>query len=261
MWRLLHAFAKWQCHLASIATCNSVIYSLTVVSLSSVLAPLETVDFTAFLLQVWDKPIRPFTLPKRPPVSVLTFRTWVSTSDQKLAELIPKWLSHVEQLCWKDTSSMFSNDWADQWHCGNEESVLHLLEHYKAFIQPEKKVFKNEFHQGTSSSGWRSMAKWNERIEALHDESDCADQNDENKARKHKEQEEFVQQLVINWWNVGNPITKIEIQIEVSLREDCNEGTPFHESHLNLTSRKAQAGWVNWLGRALDRAEKNSNIG
>jgi hypothetical protein len=76
--------------------------------------------------------------------------------------------------------------------------------------------------------------------------------NDTARARKYLDQENYVTiNMIQEWWDIGNPIGKLELHGELSAMDECTEGTDFYQNYIDpLKGKSAQCGLSNWTKRS-----------
>jgi len=197
---------------------------------------------------------------------------WVSLNNQKCYENALIWVSMVEGMTWKDVAKQFSADWANQWSIEPEEKVPpSQLQPYKIHIAKAQTTIDgshaptvlSKYSSGTTASSRKSAARLDASANTIVVKAKAKqrDRKDKGKGRKFQAQEEFVVKTVRDRWNSGDPIGKLGIKLELSLRDDCKEGfqdplrpqDSFYASYFDPNKPSADSGLINWLSRVLDR--------
>mmetsp|Transcript_9761 Transcript_9761/g.22200 ORF Transcript_9761/g.22200 Transcript_9761/m.22200 type:complete len:792 (+) Transcript_9761:103-2478(+) len=193
-----------------------------------------------------------------------TVRTWLNMGNVKCKDNAVIWVPMVEGMTWEDVKKQFKPEWARQWDLEpNERVPAKELEPYKTHIaqtQTQVLTILSKYTEGTTTSGRMAAAKHDKSGStiAVKADSQKSTRKDKKQGRKFHSQEMFVIDKVTERWGSGDPIGKLEIKIELSLREDCQPGflepdnkSCFYSSYLDPT--KSQSGFTNWLNRVLDR--------
>lgn len=60
-----------------------------------------------------------------------------------------------------------------------------------------------------------------------------------------------MKKIVRNLWDEGDPATRMKVNDELRVREDCQLGTPFYDNHLTSTIT-AQVILANFIYRLLN---------
>ena len=188
-------------------------------------------------------------------------RAWVSRKDSRCAKNAETWVPLVDALTWKDVKKMFCSQWCKQWEPELPEKVAGIVVNdnvkeqlipYKQLIDGAQVTMISKFNSNFSNSERRSMAKKNANISLVRCKDKHTGRKDKGTFRKHHAQVAFVQKLVQDRWNSGDPITKTEVKEEVMLREDCAEESEFYKQHLDPSEiKKTGPSWCNWLKAAL----------
>lgn len=85
--------------------------------------------------------------------------------------------------------------------------------------------------------------------------------SDAGAARKFSGQEAFLINFVKQRWDDGDPIGKIELQTEISAREDCAEGTDFFNAYLAPGKESGWSKWIGWVLKRHDFSLRKNSIG
>ena len=176
---------------------------------------------------------------------------WFSLVNSASLVFMQQWVPAVKGMDWRTVSKHFQPAWAEQWDIQPEENVLSRLKPYEDRIRDTEETFISKHTPGTTTAGRKSMAKNNPNVFVTKTTSKRKQRKDSKRARKHKNQEAFVNEIVQYRWRSGNPIGRIELKNELLARDDCSEGTEFYSSYLDPGLNGS--GYSNWMDRVLDR--------
>ena len=165
-----------------------------------------------------------------------------------------KWVPLVKDMTWGDVKAHFEKEWAKQWELNDDETVVDLLGPYEARIKATDTSVMSKYTPGTTTSSRKPAAKNDPSVIVLKVGAKKAPRNDSGKARKYQDQEKFAVMTVEQRWDQGDPIGKQELYLEMSVRDDCAEGTVFYDMFLNPEKGKTAASALsNWMKRVLNR--------
>ena len=104
----------------------------------------------------------------------------------------------------------------------------------------------------TSISGWKSATKAVADTVVLKTNSFKLQRNDVSKGRKYHLQKRFVQNIVKDHWDSGDPIGKLELYQELMSLDGCPEGNYFYNFYLDPHKYSAASGLANWIKMVLN---------
>ena len=150
----------------------------------------------------------------------------------------------------------FASKWTSQWSLDPDETIPEReYKPYDAKIRGTQLKVLSKYSKGTTVSGRRAAQRQDltGNTVVLKQTAKSGRRKDARRPRKHIEQDAFVAQHVTERWNQGDPIGRTEIKIELTLRDDCDEGSEFYKSYIDPNKKSADFGFYNWLDRVLTR--------
>ena len=185
-----------------------------------------------------------------------TVRKWFSLHDQSSKANMELWVPLVRDMNWKQAARHFNSRWTAQWNIGEDEKITEELGPYEAHITGTQTIL-SKFTPGTTTAGMKSAAKADKNTIVVKGSAKRGLRKDANNGRKHAALEEFVRDLVVQRWELGDPIGKAELADELRARDEAaadyvdGNGDSFYKSYLDPA--KNASGLSNWMGRVLDR--------
>ena len=59
------------------------------------------------------------------------------------------------------------------------------------------------------------------------------ERRESNKGQNYNKQEEFLVNMVKDWWEIGYPVGKLELYGKLEDRYDCANGTDFYKNYID----------------------------
>ena len=66
---------------------------------------------------------------------------------------------------------------------------------------------------------------------------------EKNKGRNYVEKEKYVVDMVVDWWNIGDPVGKLDLYGEILARNGFSEGTNFYNNYIDPMKLSAVEGF------------------
>lgn len=189
-----------------------------------------------------------------------TVRQWVSLQDKGAQNYICTWHPIVKGMRWADCKKHFRSNWLDAYkHIPGESTVADELLPYAEIANKSQTVIVSKFSSGILGSSSRkrmTAAKKSKNIKAVNlsgtsgTRTKRMKRKDSGAARKNVEISDAVEEYIQHRWESGDPASRHEAYDMIRCRDDCAEGSDFHNRYLLDSKKSALAMFVT---RCLDR--------
>ena len=162
-----------------------------------------------------------------------TVKKWFSLRDAVSKHNVKVWLPLVKDMKWSDVNTKFTAAFSEQWQVDDEETAINQLDPYEKHIQDTDITLLSTYTPNMSNANMKAIAKNKAKTLVVKNTAKKMEHRDSNKGKKYKAQEEFLVNMVKDWWEIGYPVGKLELYGKLGARDDCANGTDFHYNYLD----------------------------